>query len=59
VPPAAPCPPPLQAAGLDFVVSSDLVSSNVPPGNEGLELNPDPNHNLNTGIYFVRGSEGE
>lgn len=56
---ARPCPAPLQAAGLDFVVSSDSVASRTPQGgHDGLDPAPDPHSNLNTGIYFVRGSPG-
>jgi hypothetical protein len=47
-----------QASDLDFVISSDHVGTASPEGHDGLERAPDPHTNLNTGVYFVRGTDG-
>ncbi len=37
---------------------TDLISTNNPPGDEGLEVHIHQHVNFNTGVYFVRATEG-
>ncbi len=41
-----------------MVVSTDLVASRNGEGDHGLEVYPNRQTNINTGVYFVRSNEG-
>ncbi|KAG1654663.1 hypothetical protein FOA52_003820 [Chlamydomonas sp. UWO 241] len=43
---------------IDVAVSTDLISTNNPEGDEGLELGGHKHVNLNTGVYFVKPTPG-
>ncbi|PNW83849.1 hypothetical protein CHLRE_04g217949v5 [Chlamydomonas reinhardtii] len=43
---------------VDMAVSSDLISTGNPKGDEGLEVGMHQHTNFNTGVYFVRATPG-
>ena len=45
-------------AAVDVATSTDLITSSNPVGDEGLELAIFQHCNVNTGVYFVKSSEG-
>ncbi|GFR46128.1 hypothetical protein Agub_g7646 [Astrephomene gubernaculifera] len=45
-------------ANVDMAVSSDLISTQNPPGDDGLEVGMHQHTNFNTGVYFVKSTPG-